>query len=72
MCRGVTLPRCYTIRVLCCVNNTIWNLEVPQYRENLLSKDWRYMDRGHIADAAGDDLGVNVAGVRGLIKVIFS
>ncbi|WP_141728002.1 hypothetical protein [Anaplasma phagocytophilum] len=26
---GITLPRCYTIRVLCCVNNnTIWNLGV--------------------------------------------
>ncbi|ABD43521.1 hypothetical protein YYU_01770 [Anaplasma phagocytophilum str. HZ2] len=30
------------------------------------------MDRGHIVDAAGDDSGCNVAGVRGLIKVIFS
>ncbi|QLL66575.1 hypothetical protein O998_01705 [Anaplasma phagocytophilum str. Norway variant1] len=46
---GITLSRCYTIRVLCCVNNnTIWNLEVPQYGEELLSRDWKYLDRGQL------------------------
>ncbi|QLL66573.1 hypothetical protein O998_01695 [Anaplasma phagocytophilum str. Norway variant1] len=73
MCRGVTLPRCYTIHVLCCVNDTIWNLEVLSTERICSAETCKHLDRGYIADAAaGDDSGNNVAGVRSLIKVIFS
>ncbi|SBO13923.1 hypothetical protein ANAPC1_00263 [Anaplasma phagocytophilum] len=68
------LSGCYTIRVLCCVNNnTIWNLEVLSTERICSAETCKHLDRGYIADAAaGDDSGINVAGVHGLIKVIFS
>ncbi|SCV63297.1 hypothetical protein ANAPC5_00524 [Anaplasma phagocytophilum] len=49
MCRGVTLSRCYTIRVLCCVNNnTIWNLEVLSTERSCSAETSKYADRGQL------------------------
>ncbi|WP_193741475.1 hypothetical protein [Anaplasma phagocytophilum] len=43
---GIILSRCYTIRVLCCVNNTIWNLEVLSAERICSAETCKYLDRG--------------------------